>query len=145
MEETHQGVSNVHDRSVDVAGLARSWRRRAEDQARRRAKLAARARAEVQELAHILVTRYGARRVLLFGSLVGPGTFRETSDIDLAAEGIPPEMFVKASAELARMSFFPVDLVPLEACAPALRHVIAAYGVELHPQRPKDEEKGTRP
>lgn len=123
----------MQGRATDIDALAQAWRKRAEDQARARTELAQRARAEATELARLLVTRYGAQRVYLFGSLVASGPFRETSDIDLAAQGIPADLFVKASADLARSSSFPVDLVPLETCSPTLRRVIAAEGAELTP------------
>ena len=42
----------------------------------------------VREAAEVLRTRFGARRVLLFGSLSQPYWFREDSDVDLAAEGL---------------------------------------------------------
>ena len=54
--------------------------------------------------ARLLVEHYGARRVVLFGSLARPGAFTAYSDIDLAAWGIPPERFFAAVAEITGMS-----------------------------------------
>ncbi len=111
--------------------LARAWRERAEVGAARRRELELAARADAESIARFLVAEFGARRVFLFGSLTVPGTFRETSDIDLAAEDIPADLFIRASAEAARLTAFPLDLVPLEDCRPALRHVILGEGVLL--------------
>ena len=52
-----------------------------------------------RSLARLLVDRYGARRVILTGSLAR-GNFVQGSDIDLAAEGIAADDFYRAGAEL---------------------------------------------
>jgi len=49
---------------------------------------------------HILKDRFGASRVVLFGSLSRSSGFTERSDIDLAAWGIPPDKFYRAVADV---------------------------------------------
>jgi uncharacterized protein len=108
-----------------------AWReRRARDE---RARLEARAAAMVlaRELADVLVTRYGATRVVLVGSLAR-GDFAPGSDIDLAAEGVPDDRFFAAGADLeARSGGVSVDLVPLESATSAYRQRVEEEGIVL--------------
>lgn len=71
----------------------------------------------------LLKERFGARRVILFGSLVGQGPWHEQSDIDLAVEGLAPEEFFPAYS--ACRDLLPrgleLDLVPLEDAYPEMR------------------------
>ena len=55
--------------------------------------------------------RYGAVRVLLFGSSADPK--REANDIDLAVEGVAPERFFDFYGELLFSLSKPVDLIDL--------------------------------
>lgn len=58
-----------------------------------------------------LAARYGARRVLLFGSGADPDA--EGRDIDLGVEGIRPGDFFRFYGELIFTLSKPVDLVDL--------------------------------
>lgn len=113
------------------ASYLAGWREREERQRGIDDAASRRARELATELARILVTRYRASRVILTGSLAR-GDFRQGSDIDLAAEGIPPELFFQAGAELERHAagVF-VDLVPLETATAAFRERLAEEGVVL--------------
>ena len=73
--------------------------------------------------AQILRDRFGARRVIPFGSVVGHGTWHPGSDLDLAVEGIPPEQFFQAWAALRELlpPGLDVDLVDLTQAGEALR------------------------
>lgn len=83
------------------------------------------------KLAGVLVSRYGARRVLLVGSLAR-GDFGRGSDIDLVAEGLPDEVFFKAGADIEALAEgLSVDLVPLESATPAYREQLAEEGLVL--------------
>jgi len=55
--------------------------------------------------------RYGAREVLLFGSCADPS--REANDIDLAVEGVAPELFFSFYGDLLFGLSRPVDLIDL--------------------------------
>lgn len=48
-----------------------------------------------------LRTRFGAERVIIFGSVTGDTPWHGRSDIDLAVEGLPPELFWRAWADLS--------------------------------------------
>jgi predicted nucleotidyltransferase len=90
------------------------------------------ARSLAAELAALLRDRYGARRVVLTGSLAR-GEFRRGSDIDLAAAGIADDLFFLAGADLARAAGdIEVDLVPLESTTAAFRARLAEEGIVLH-------------
>ena len=88
------------------------------------------------EVAHIaarlLRERFGAARVVAFGSLVHRAWFGPWSDIDLAAWGLPPDRFYQAVAAVTGLSpDFEVDLVDPEGCRPAVRRSIEREGIEL--------------
>lgn len=106
-------------------------RRRAEQAAeisnrRRRARLAAR------KAAKLLKTEFGAKEVILFGSLARRVGFTRWSDIDLAVRGIDPDRFFAAFGAVERIDMnFQVDLVELETCSPALFKSIEEDGQPL--------------
>jgi predicted nucleotidyltransferase len=84
-----------------------------------------------REAATILRLRFGADRVIAFGSLVHHGRFAECSDVDLAVSGIRPASFFRAWAVVGASCPFELDLVDLADCSPALRKLIEEEGVPL--------------
>jgi predicted nucleotidyltransferase len=62
----------------------------------------------------LLKERFGARRVILFGSLVGQSPWHEQSDIDLTVEGLAPEEFFHAYSACRDLlpQGLDLDLVP---------------------------------
>ena len=91
-----------------------------------------RARAVARTAADLLHERFGASRVVVFGSLAHDEWFTRWSDIDLAAWGIPPGAFFRAVAAVTGLSAeFKVDLVDPHDCRPALRRVIEREGVAM--------------
>lgn len=64
----------------------------------------------------LLQERFGAERVILFGSLAGQGIWHERSDIDLAVEGVDAEVFLKAYSACRELlpPGLELDLIPLE-------------------------------
>ncbi|MGB9792774.1 MAG: nucleotidyltransferase family protein [Thermacetogeniaceae bacterium] len=82
--------------------------------------------------AAILKERYGAKKVVVFGSLVDRSRFTRWSDVDLAAWGIPDERFYAAVGAVTGISEkFKVDLLDPEDCRASLRRAIESEGVEL--------------
>jgi len=82
--------------------------------------------------ARLLRQKFGATRVVAFGSLAHRAWFTPWSDIDLAAWGIPPDAFYRAVAIVTGISpEFEVDLVASEDCRPTLCQVIEREGVDL--------------
>ncbi len=93
---------------------------------RRRARLAA------HKAAELLRSEFGAKKVLLFGSLARRGGFTLWSDIDLAATGVPPTRFFEAVGAVSGLSAeFKLDLIDLEACSPTLYEKIMEEGKEI--------------
>jgi len=125
-EASKEGM--VEDRFAPyVAAWKRRWQAEKEAVERRRSQ----ALAEAERAARLLADRHGAKKVVLFGSLAW-GRFGATSDIDLAAQGLAPERFIRADADLCREISLPVDLKLVDDCPPALRRRIAEEGVVLY-------------
>ena len=91
--------------------------------------------AAARRAADLLVRRYGARRVYLFGSLAGTGSalFQPASDIDLAVEGLPGECFWKALAAVDAVMprGHPANVIDLETTQPFIREVVLQRGALL--------------
>jgi len=85
-----------------------------------------------REAARVLRKKYGAKRVVLFGSLARRSLFAPASDIDLYTEGIPGNRFFEAEAEIEKIAKgFRVDLVEKKECTPQLLREIEAEGIDL--------------
>jgi predicted nucleotidyltransferase len=85
-----------------------------------------------RQLAHLLRERFGATRVVAFGSLVHRECFSPWSDIDLAAWGVSAKQFYQAVATVTDASQdFQVDLVDPADCRLAIRQSIEEEGIDL--------------
>ncbi|MEZ4265729.1 MAG: nucleotidyltransferase domain-containing protein [Myxococcota bacterium] len=116
--------------SVTVEQAAAALRRRAaEDKARAQARAAALS-ARLPHARAVLTEKYGATRVLLFGSLAS-GDVHATSDVDIAVEGLQPVAYFDALSDLMDVFEVRVDLVRLETASPSLRERIEAEGQTL--------------
>lgn len=106
--------------------------RRRRKNAAAQVQLANRRRRAIQtarKAAEILYRDFGAKAVILFGSLARRGGFTPWSDIDLAAQGIPPARFYEAVGIVTGISVeFRIDLVDVESCAPSLQKKIETEG-----------------
>ncbi|MDD5435109.1 MAG: nucleotidyltransferase domain-containing protein [Nitrospira sp.] len=82
--------------------------------------------------AALLKEQFGAKRVVVYGSLVHKGCFTLWSDIDIAAWGISPsDTFRAMSAVMGIGRQIEVNLVDVEICRPSLLLVIERDGVDL--------------
>jgi predicted nucleotidyltransferase len=82
--------------------------------------------------ARLLRERFGATRVVAFGSLAHRAWFSPTSDVDLAAWGIGDSEYYRAVAAVTGISSdFRVDLVDPETCRPSMRRSIDQEGIDL--------------
>jgi len=85
-----------------------------------------------QKASFLLRQRYGAKRVVVFGSLARAKSFSVWSDIDLAAWGIAPNKFFSAVAAVTGLSpDFKIDLVEPDTCREAIKSSILKHGVEI--------------
>jgi predicted nucleotidyltransferase len=86
----------------------------------------------VHKASAALKTRFGARRVILFGSLIDAEWFAPDSDVDLAVEGLAPEAFWQAWRLVEDIiDDRPVDLIEVETAKPSLLQAIQQYGIEM--------------
>ena len=86
----------------------------------------------IREAAAVLKSHFGARRVVLFGSLAHAAWFAPDSDVDLAVEGLVGEDYWQAWREVETIvKDRPVDLIEVEMAGASLRRAIERYGVEL--------------
>jgi predicted nucleotidyltransferase len=116
---------------METARYLEAWRRRAAEEERAQDDRAARARRVAAELARALGERYGARRVLLVGSL-RRGTFGPRSDIDLVVEGLSPRTVEQANLHLSTEDF-EVDVIRLEDAKPHWRSYFEKWNETLWP------------
>jgi predicted nucleotidyltransferase len=106
---------------------ARELARRHETEGRRQA-----AWSVARQAARVLREAFGATRVIAFGSLAHGAWFGPCSDIDLAVEGVPADVFWRAWVALDRVDpAFEIDLVAIESAPDRLRDEIASQGVAL--------------
>ena len=103
------------------------WRNRFETQKVKSLALANSARVDLPKAIENL-RHYGAKRILLYGSLCRAGQFQQNSDIDLVVEGIPPHHFIRAASDLMMTMDWPIDLKPFEDLDDLFREKIIKKG-----------------
>ena len=82
--------------------------------------------------AALLKERFGATKVVIFGSLVHKGSFTGWSDVDIAAWGISPEDTFRAiGAVMEAATDIEVNLVDVGTCRPSLLTIIEEEGLEI--------------
>lgn len=85
-----------------------------------------------KQAAIVLRKQFGAKRIVIFGSLASKEDFTSWSDIDLAAWGIAPDDFFLAVAAVTGLSSdFKIDLVEPTACRDAIKDTIQSNGIEI--------------
>jgi len=95
----------------------------------RQAERLTRAGEVANQAAAVLKARFGAERVMLFGSVVHGFWFSATSDIDLAVWGLDALTYLTAVAQLQDLTpEFKIDLIRMEQCQPELKQVILQAG-----------------
>ena len=114
-----------------------AWQRRIRERKIAEKEAAEKAYKHAIECAALLVEKFGAQKVYLFGSL-REGSFHLGSDIDLAVEGLEPRLYFKALSKVYDVSGgFEVDLVPLEDCK--FRETVLREGKLLYAKQGKSE------
>lgn len=84
-----------------------------------------------RQAAQILKSRWGASKVVLFGSMLEATNIHDRSDIDLAVWGLPGDDYFRALAELLDLDpEFAIDLVEIEYAKPHILRAIEV-GTEL--------------
>lgn len=86
----------------------------------------------VRRAAALLRSRFGARRVILFGSLAHAAWFSPESDVDLAVEGIAGDDYWQAWEEVEQViGDRHVDRIDLSMASESLRQAVSRHGIEL--------------
>jgi predicted nucleotidyltransferase len=85
----------------------------------------------VAEAAALLKSKFGARRVILFGSLAHQAWFVSNSDVDLAVEGLSGDYWQAWRSVEEIIDDRQVDLIEIETASNALRQAIQHHGVRL--------------
>ncbi|WP_124977414.1 nucleotidyltransferase family protein [Aphanothece sacrum] len=98
----------------DIIPYLDYWQKRQQEQQLRHQKIAQKARENLVPIIDYLIQNFKIKRIILFGSLV-KGNFCESSDIDLAVEGIPSAQYFQVLAKVNFMSDRAIDLKPLES------------------------------
>jgi predicted nucleotidyltransferase len=93
--------------------------RRTEERRARAARRAGGVRCQLPAAVTLLVERFGATRVVLFGSLLR-GRLDDWSDVDLAVAGVAPADHFRAAAAIETLLDATVDLVRCEEAPPSL-------------------------
>ncbi|MBI2901888.1 MAG: nucleotidyltransferase domain-containing protein [Planctomycetes bacterium] len=124
-------------RPVSMEDLVEAWRKRAAAAQETRLAAFRDARDAALRAAAVLRERFGARRVVLFGSALLPERFDPArSDLDLAVEGLPWRRYFEAIEAVRRAAEpFRVDLKEIEVAPQELRESIEAEGLVLHESR----------
>lgn len=88
---------------------------------------------ELAKKAAILLKKsFGAKKVVVFGSLAKRSWFTRWSDVDLAAWGVPNDKFYAAVGAVTGLTTdFKVDLVDAGACRDSLSKSIEVDGIEI--------------
>lgn len=82
--------------------------------------------------ADMLKKKFGAKRVMVFGSLVHNPLFHQNSDVDLAVWGINENEYFRAVSGLMDLdSEISADLVMAEDAKPSLYARIKTEGIEI--------------
>ncbi|TVR66317.1 MAG: nucleotidyltransferase domain-containing protein [Spirochaetaceae bacterium] len=111
--------------------------RRADQRREDRLDLHRRAEADARRIVELIRSRYEPHRIVQWGSLLDPESFREYSDIDIALEGITEaETFFRLLAEAEQLTSFDLDIVQLERIEPEYRDLILRKGKVLY-ERPR--------
>lgn len=118
--------------AAQMAMYRAAAQRRQQQQAHRLAQRRARAWQVAQQAVHILKEQFGARRVVVFGSVVSPGRFHQHSDVDLAVWGLAECTYYQAVGRLQSLNpDIAVDVVEMELAAPGLQAAVEHTGVPL--------------
>jgi len=115
-----------------MAAYKATARRRWTQEQRQLAMMYERAWSVARQAGTVLREQFGARRVVVFGSLVRQNLFHSRSDVDLAVWGLEERSYYRAVAQLLDLDpAVEVDLVLAEEAPPALLRAIEREGVTV--------------
>ncbi|MEW6419567.1 MAG: nucleotidyltransferase domain-containing protein [Nitrospirota bacterium] len=87
---------------------------------------------KARRVAILLKEKYGAKRVILFGSLCSKKYLHKRSDIDLLVEGIKTSDILRAGFDAWIVAEpFDVDIIPMEVAEEIIIKIAVREGTEL--------------
>jgi len=86
---------------------------------------------EARRVSGMLIKRFGASEVKLYGSLLEKEHFEETSDIDLAVKGLG-DRYLGAFGYCLRMSEYNLDIRQYEDLPERIKSIIDEKGLKLY-------------
>jgi len=110
------------------------WKRVVIAREKRRLKMRRVALTEARKIAVLLGRRFGARKVILYGSLARGEEFDSRSDIDLAVLGLG-DGYYRAYGYCLRFSPFPIELRAYEDMPREFRREVDRKGRLLYEKR----------
>lgn len=110
---------------IDITEYKAGWEARARRETAENEAARVQAIEVAQRLSEVLARNYPVKKIILYGSVIEPGRFKKTSDIDMAVEGLPKGSLFEATALLLEASPFEIDLKPLEDVSELLRQKMA--------------------
>ena len=86
----------------------------------------------VNQAADVLRQKYNVKRIILFGSLAHRAWFNESSDVDLAVEGLPSDNYWQAWREVEDIiTDRKIDFVDMCEVSESIKNIIKSEGIEL--------------
>ena len=86
----------------------------------------------VNQAANMLKRKYNARKIILFGSLAHKAWFNESSDVDLAVDGLPSDDYWQAWRDVEDIiNDRRIDFVDISDIAEPIKDIIESEGIEL--------------
>jgi predicted nucleotidyltransferase len=86
----------------------------------------------VRQAAQVLKTRFGAKRVILLGSMVRPDRFTPQSDVDVVVAGLRADAYWETWRVVEEIvQDRPVDLIDLDGASESMRRSVERYGIDL--------------
>ena len=87
---------------------------------------------KIYEIADILRSHYGAKKVILFGSLAHERWFDEYSDVDIAVDGLKGSDYWLAWREIQEvLKNRKIDLIDIETVSKSFQHAIESKGIKI--------------
>jgi len=115
--------------SFDFDAAARFLEEREAVRRTRRRELYERAAADCKRIVAMIADEFRPRRVYQWGTLLDPDRFDESSDIDIAVEGLPgARAFFDLHGRAMAMTDFSLDLIELERAESVYRRSIVERG-----------------
>ncbi len=107
--------------------IIQGWKKKFKEERERERERYKKARKTIPSIVATL-KKYGAKKIILFGSICEADKFEARSDIDIAVEGIKEEEFLQVYADCMMEFDFEIDLKPLEKLKGLFKKMVLEKG-----------------